>query len=173
VACFDEYMPKNETLTGGKSVPRRATSKPCKVQESNTSKKLRKKKNFVPAKTRAPARSSPEIPILCILAKSPSLGQYTRVVLKEVENKWFRELTDTDLNAVYPESKKKIVETIIKFSRKNLVVRGEIHPVSEENFGTWRATAKGIERALNEEGNWVPKYVEVASMIEAKDDESL
>ena len=50
--------------------------------------------------------------------------------------------------AVYPESKKKIVETIIKFSRKNLVGKGEIHPVSEENFGTWRATSKGIERAL-------------------------
>ena len=73
------------------------------------------------------------------------MGQHTKVVLEEVENKWFRELTEIDLKAVYPESKKKIVETIIKFSRKNLVVEGEIHPVSEENFGTWRATAKGIE----------------------------
>jgi hypothetical protein len=61
------------------------------------------------------------------------------------------------------------VETIIKFSRKNLVVRGEVHPVSEENFGTWRVTSKGIERALKEGGSWVPKYVEVNSMIETKD----
>jgi len=70
---------------------------------------------------------------------------------------------------VYPESKKKIVETITKFSRKNLVGKGEIHPVSGGNFGTWTATSKGIERALKEGENWVPKYVEIDSMIEVKD----
>jgi hypothetical protein len=163
-------MSKNESLEKEKSVPgKRTRSKSSEVQESTTSKKIRKKKSFVPAKTRAPARSSPEIPILCTLAKAPTLGQPTKVVLKEVENRWFRELTDIDLKAVYPESKKKIVETIIKFSRKNLVVKGEIYPISEENFGTWRATARGIERALKEGGSWIPKYVEIDSMIEAKD----
>ncbi|MFI5421812.1 MAG: hypothetical protein ACHQ1H_12655, partial [Nitrososphaerales archaeon] len=81
------------------------------------------------------------------------LGLQTNVVLKEVASKWFKELSLEDLMAVYPESKKKIVETIIKFSRKNLVVKGEIHPVSEENFGTWKATSKGIERTLKEGGS--------------------
>jgi hypothetical protein len=97
------------------------------------------------------------------------LGLQTNVVLMEVASTWFKELTETDLKAVYRESKKRIVETIIKFSRKNLVDKEEIHPVSEENFGTWKATSKGIERALKEGGSWLPKYVEVHSMIEAKD----
>jgi hypothetical protein len=163
-------MSKNETLTEGKSVPRKTRRKSSQVQEATPSKRIRKKKIFVSAKTRAPARRSPEIPILCVLAKSPTLGQHTKVVLREIECKWFKELTELDLKAVYSESKKKIVETIIKFSRKNLVVRGEVHPVSEENLGTSRATSKGIERALKEGGSWVPKYVEVHSMIEAGDD---
>ena len=163
-------MSKNETLTEGKSVPRKKRRKSSQVQEATPSKRIRKKKIFVSAKTRAPERRSSEIPILCILAKSPTLGQHTKVVLKEVESKWFKELTELDLKTVYSESKKKIVETIIKFSRKNLVVKGEIYPVSEENFGTWRATARGIERALKEGGSWTPKYVDIDSMIEAKDD---
>jgi hypothetical protein len=90
-------------------------------------------------------------------------------VLKEVESKWFKELTVADLKAVYPESRKKIVETIIKFSRKNLFAKGQIHPLREENFGTWKATSKGIERALNEGGDWVPKYVDVHSLVKAEE----
>src|ERR1700730_17595858 len=163
-------MSKNEALTEGSSVPRRTTRKDSELPWVLSASRKRKKRILVSVKTRAPARSSPEIPILCVLAKSPTLGQHTKVVLKEVENKWFKELTDIDLKAVYPESKKKIVETIIKFSRKNLVVKGEIHPLREKNFGTWRATSKGIERALKEGGSWVAKYVEVHSMIEAGDD---
>ncbi|MDA4129206.1 MAG: hypothetical protein OK457_00395 [Thaumarchaeota archaeon] len=164
-------MSKNESFAEGKSVPRRTNRTSSQVQEVTPSKRIRKKKTFVSAKTRAPVRSNPEIPILCVLAKSPTLGQHTKVVLKVVESKWFKELTETDLKAVYPESKKKIVETIIKFSRKNLVVKGEIHPLGEETFGTWRATPKGIERALKEGGGWVPKYVDVDSMIVAEEDE--
>jgi hypothetical protein len=170
VACFDQCMSKNEVLTEGSSVPRRIRRKSSKLQGILSPRRNRKKNIFVSAKTRAPSRSCPEVPILCVLAKSPTLGQQTKVVLKEVESKWFKELTVTDLKAVYPESKKKIVETIIKFSRKNLVVKGEIHPASEENFGTWRATSKGIERALKEGGSWIPKYVDVHSMIEAEED---
>ena len=168
MACFDPCMSKNEALTEGRSVPRKTRRTASRLQDALSYK--RKKKIFVSTKTRAPARSNPEIPILCILAKSPTLGQQTRVVLKEVESEWFRELTETDLKAVYPESKKKIVETIIKFSRKNLVVKGEIHPASEENFGTWRATQKGIERALKEQRSWTTKYVDVHSMIEIEED---
>jgi hypothetical protein len=154
-----------EEIKSGRKDKRSASS----PQASSNTGTRRKKRNFVPSKTRAPARSNPEIPILSVLSKSSLLGLQTKVVLKEVASKWFKELSLEDLMAVYPESKKKIVETIIKFSRKNLIGRGEIHPVSEENFGTWRATSKGIERALEEGGSWVPKYVEVNSMIEARD----
>ena len=128
-----------------------------------------RKKTFVSTKTKAPSRSSSEVPILCVLAKSPTLGLETKVVLKEVESKWFKELTTTDLKAIYPESRKKIVDTIIKFSRKNLVEKGQIHPASEENFGTWKATASGIDRALKEQGSWMPKYVDILSMLEDED----
>jgi hypothetical protein len=91
--------------------------------------------------------------ILCVLGRAPTLGLEAKVVLKEVESKWFSELTETDLKALYLLSRKKIVQSIIKFSKKNLIVRGEIYPVSEENFGTWKATPKGLERAIKEQGN--------------------
>jgi hypothetical protein len=162
-------MSKNEPLTENMSVPRKTRRKASQLQYAISPRRIRRKKIFASTKTRAPARSSSEVPILCVLAKSPTLGQRTKVVLKEVESKWFKELTVADLKAVYPESRKKIVETIIKFSRKNLVAKGQIHPLSEENFGTWRATPKGIERALKEGGNWVPKYVDVHSLIEGEE----
>jgi hypothetical protein len=163
-------MSKSEPATQDRTVPKKTHRKAPQLQGGNTPRRNRKKKIFVSAKTRAPARSSPEVPVLSVLARSPVLGQQTKLVLREVESKWFKELSKEDLKAVYPGSKKKIVETIIKFSRKNLVVKGEIHPVSEENFGTWRATAKGIERALKEGGNWAPKYLEIDSTVEAEDD---
>ena len=66
-------------------------------------------KKFESVITRAPARGSPEIPILCVLAKSPS-GRRTKDVLRELRSTWFKELDQTDLDAVYPESKKGVVD---------------------------------------------------------------
>jgi len=126
----------------------------------------RNPKNLVSATTRAPARSNPEIPILHVLSESHLSGVRTKLVLEQVKNEWFSELTVTDLRAVYPESKKNVVDTIIKFSRKNLVEKGLLYPANEENIGIWKITPAGTARAQKEAGNWTPKYVEIQSMIE-------
>jgi len=130
-----------------------------------------RKKRSISTTTRAPTHSSCEIPILNVLTKSPILGVRTDLVLKEVESKWFKELTTTDLGAVYPESRRKVVDTIIKFSRKNLVEKGQIHPAGVEYFGIWKATQAGIGRAMKEGGNWIPKYVKLLSMIEEEEED--
>jgi hypothetical protein len=131
----------------------------------------RKKRNYVPAKTRAPAGSGPELPILSILSRSPTSGIRTHVVLNEVKTKWFPELTLTDTNAVYPESKKKIVDSVIKFAKKHLIIKGQVFPPSTENpVGIWRITPLGIQMALKNTGNWVPKYTDVHSLMEAEEE---
>ncbi|MFI5420851.1 MAG: hypothetical protein ACHQ1H_07770 [Nitrososphaerales archaeon] len=131
----------------------------------------RKKRDYVPARTRAPTRTSPELAILSILARSPASGIRTYIVLHEVKTKWFPELTVTDTNAVYPESKKKIVDSVIKFAKKHLIMRGEVFPPSAENpMGIWRATSLGVERALKEAGNWVPKYTDVNSLVQTEEE---
>ena len=57
----------------------------------------------------------------------------------------------------------------MKFARKHLVEKGEIHPPGQDDpIGRWMATKKGIERALKEVG-WKPTYVEVSSMVEAEE----
>jgi hypothetical protein len=83
-----------------------------------------------------------------------------------VKSEWFSELTAADLRAVYPESKKAIVDTKIKFSRKNLVEKGELYPATEETIGIWKPSPAGVARAQKEAENWKPKYVEIQSMIE-------
>jgi hypothetical protein len=130
----------------------------------------RKSKTFIFTMTKAPKRGSPEVPILAILARSPETGTRTRIVLQEVERLWFRALDADDLKAVYPGSKKRVVQTVVKYARKHLIGKGEIFPPSEENpVGYWRATEKGILRAINEQGSWMPSYADVASMIEAEE----
>ena len=114
------------------------------LRESKTPRgRRRNPKNLVSAVTRSPARSSPEIPILCVLSESHLSGVRTKFVLEEVKSKWYRELTATDLRAVYSESKKNVVETVIKFSRKNLVEKGQLYPATEDSIGIWKPTVTG------------------------------
>jgi hypothetical protein len=130
----------------------------------------KKKKILIPAKTKAPASSSPEIPILTVLSRVPVGGIPTAAVLREVREKWFPSLDADDLRAVYPESKKKVVDTVVKFARKHLVAKGQVYPEGIENpVGTWKATSSGIERAFKEQEGWHARYVEVHSMIEAEE----
>ena len=83
---------------------------------------------------------------------------------------WFKELSETDLSGVYEESKKGIVDTVIKYACKHLIQKGELYAPSEENpIGTWRATPKGMKRAQSEEEGWTPTYVQVSAMIEVED----
>lgn len=79
-------------------------------------------------------------------------------VLREVV-KWFPELTEEDKNARYPESKKKIVPSVVKWSKKNLILRGEIFPPRVANEpGVWELTQKGLARAKNEAAGWNARY---------------
>ncbi len=78
-------------------------------------------------KVRGPARRNPEIPILCVLAKSPKLGLECRFVREELKRKFYPTLTLEDLQARYQKSGKKIVDSIIKFAKKHLVIRGEVY----------------------------------------------
>ena len=128
----------------------------------------RKKKNYVPAKTRAPASNSTEISVLSILSEQPTYGMPTHTVLYKVETESFRELTELDTKAVYPESKKKIVDSIVKFAKKHLIIKGHVFPPSEDHpVGVWWATPLGMERARKENSAWAPKYVEVHSSARA------
>jgi len=151
----------------------RKTGQRSALPRFEVSTKKARRKRYISARTKAPIHNSCEIPILSVLAKSPSLGLRTKMVLKEVESKWFRDLTTTDLGAVYPQSRRKVVDTIIKFSRKTLVGKGQIHPADGENFGIWKATQAGIDRAMKAEGKWIPKYTRVFSMIEAEEEKPL
>jgi len=48
---------------------------------------------------------------------------------------------------------------VIKFARKNLVIKGQIYPAGEGRpVGVWRATKMGLARASMERNDWVPRY---------------
>jgi len=83
----------------------------------------------------------------------------TRTVLQEVKSaKWFK-LSDDDLKARYPKSRRKIVDSVIKYGRKNLVLKGQILPVGEGvAIGTWKATRIGLTRYSLEGQEWKPRY---------------
>jgi len=152
----------------GRKTGRRSASPQLELSPRKT-----QRKRYVSTWTKAPAHSSCEIPILSVLAKSPNLGLRTKIVLKELESKWFKELTTTDLGAVYPQSRRKVVETIIKFSRKTLVEKGQIHPATGGKFGIWKVTQAGIDRTMKAGGGWIPKYARIFSMIEAEEEKPL
>ncbi|MFI5421097.1 MAG: hypothetical protein ACHQ1H_09035 [Nitrososphaerales archaeon] len=147
-----------------------------KIQESsatlkarvNHGKRKRKPKAYESVTIKIPSRRAPEVPILVTLAKSPD-GKRTAEVLRQVKKHWFKELSDLDLRANYPKSKKRIVDSVIKFGRKHLIGKGELYPPSEENpIGRWRATPAGVKRAQSEEGGWSPSYVESEGLIEVE-----
>jgi hypothetical protein len=72
----------------------------------------------------------------------------TKTVLQEVRSaKWFGKLSEDDLEARYPQSKKKIVDSVVKFAKKNLALKGQVFPLGKDvPYGTWKITRKGSER---------------------------
>jgi hypothetical protein len=131
------------------------------------------RKRILCVRSRSPAASASETPILCVLAKSPGHSMRARDVLREVA-RWFPELTEEDKTARYPGSKKKIVPSVIKWSKKNLVLRGEIFPprVASE-VGAWELTEKGLQRAKEGAGVWRATYsVHDAILIQKVEDRS-
>jgi hypothetical protein len=117
-------------------------------------------------KVRGPARRNPEIPILCVLSKSPKLGLKCRFVREELKRKFYPALTLKDLEARYQKSGKKIIDSIIKFAKKHLVLRGEVYALGTLcNRGTWKITPLGLERMLKDESSWFPKYSEYLGYV--------
>ncbi|HXQ92931.1 MAG TPA: hypothetical protein VN739_07970 [Nitrososphaerales archaeon] len=137
------------------------SDKRIQSNENKKSPKLRQTTSKIVTKimARAPTSSACEIPILSVLFKEQLTGVPTKTVLQEVmSEKWFK-LSDDDLKARYPKSRRKIVSSVIKFSRKNLVIKGQILPVGEEvPIGTWKATRIGLARYAMECKEWTRKY---------------
>jgi len=132
--------------------------------QGNKNKKSPKIKQTRPIKVitrimaRAPTSSACEIPILSVLFKEQEVGVPTKTVLQEVRSaKWF-ELSDDDLKARYPKSRRKIIDSVIKYARKNLVLKGAILPVGDVPIGTWKATGPGLGWFAMKKYEWRPRY---------------
>ncbi len=108
-----------------------------------------------------PARSAAEIPILLLLSSSPEGEMTTKSVLHELRNgKWFSELRMEDKEVVYEKSRKNALDTILKFSKKSLVIKKQVFPVGEVEVGVWKITESGIDRARKEGASWRATYSE-------------
>ncbi len=160
VACLEKGLKELQPIEKTKS-DENQTMKGSRAKRAKTTTRVRSK---------AQTASTCEIPILSVLSNAPVNGVSTRQVLQEVRSsKWFSELDDDDRRARYPKSKKTIVDSIIKFAKKNLVLKGEIYAVSEDKpLGIWRITQKGLIRSAMEGNNWSPRYTihEDAILIE-------
>ncbi|HXQ92831.1 MAG TPA: hypothetical protein VN739_07470 [Nitrososphaerales archaeon] len=95
-----------------------------------------------------------------VLSKAPDVGVQTRTVLQEVRSaRWFGKLDDDDRKARYQGSRRKITDSVIKWSKKNLVAKGEIFPPGDGcQVGVWKITQKGLKRAKEEITGWSPFY---------------
>jgi hypothetical protein len=108
--------------------------------------------------SKSPTSSCAEIPILHVLSHAPENGLPARAVIKEVaeSGKWFSKLDEDDLAARYENSRRRIVEIVLRYSRKNLVAKGQIYPPGIRP-GIWQITQKGLER-ISRNDNWRAKY---------------
>jgi hypothetical protein len=129
-------------------------------QRGEAEQSRKKRKQIVSIRATSPAPAACEIPILLVLSRNPEKGVRAKIVVQEVaSSSWFPKLTEDDRQARYVRSHKKITSTVIRFSRENLVLRGEIFaPESECREGFWRATPKGLERARMHGGEWIARY---------------
>ena len=123
-------------------------------------------------KVLGPARRNPEIPILQILSTSPKLGLTCKFVREQVKQKYYPKLSSEDLEARYQTSGKKVVDSVIKFAKKHLAMRGQIYPIGPDcEKGTWKITPLGVERMLKEDGAWAPQYSEYFACVPIEDEE--
>jgi len=126
--------------------------------------RTRKKRKSIERRVVAmlPARSSAEIPILLLLASSPSGEMTTKSVLHELrKGKWFGKLRAEDKEVVYEKSRKNALDTILKFSKKSLVIKKQVFPVgSASEVGVWKITESGIDRVRKEGASWRATYSE-------------
>jgi hypothetical protein len=127
-------------------------------QNSKSARSTRKK--IFRVRSQSPASGSTEIPILCVLSRAPDLQMRAKAVLQEVTGpKWFPNLSEEDRKARYPRSKRKIVESVAKWSKKDLVLSNQIYsPQEVTNPGMWKLTAKGLARAKVDASGWTARY---------------
>jgi len=115
---------------------------------------------------KAPSRNNAEVPILSILAAAPGNEMKTKLVLQELRTKWFSELNENDSGAVYEKSRKNLFDSIVKYSKKQLVLKGQIFPIGENcEFGKWKITELGLERARSELNSWNPRYTQRSAIL--------
>jgi hypothetical protein len=139
------------------------------VQDSrnNTPQKTRRTKGtkvITQVNAKSPASSSCAIPILAVLSESPDNGIEAKAVIREVI-KWFDRLDDQDVNARYAKSKKKITQTVVKYQKKTLAMKGQVFPADGKTLGIWRITSKGSERVMKEKDTWVPRYTRHTGIV--------
>jgi hypothetical protein len=120
--------------------------------------KVRKKKIIISAKIKTPSRNASEFPILLTLSRAQGYSLKTKIVLQLVR-KSFDELDENDLRARYRISGQNVVNTIIKFSKKQLVSKKLVYPVGENcELGTWKLTTAGLQRARDGGADWRARY---------------
>lgn len=137
---------------------------PLRSKRNDT--KSSSKKTIVQRKVtaKAPTSSSCELPILKILSSAKDHQLSAREVIVEIlsNGDWFDDLTEDDLQARYPNSRRKIVETRIKFARKNLTLKNQLYPCDETRdhpLGIWQIADDGLDRLKkNGDEEWKPKY---------------
>jgi hypothetical protein len=131
--------------------------------KNRVARNLRRSKKRTVARSviaRLPSRNAAEVPTLLILSGAPSGAMPTKAVLHELRcGKWFSELKPEDKEVVYEKSRKNVLDTILKFSKKALVVKKQVFPVREASeVGVWKITESGIERARKEGADWRATY---------------
>ena len=135
-------------------------------------KKQKRMQALTLVKVHGPSRRSPEVPILCVLSKSPKLGLRCKFVREQVKRKYYPDLSGEDLEARYQNSGKKVTDSVIKFAKKHLVLKGMICAIGPDcEKGTWKITPLGVERMLKEANAWVPKYSEYLACVPIEEDE--
>ena len=135
-------------------------------------KKQKRMQALTLVKVRGPARRNPEIPILCVLSRSPKLGLRCKFVREQVKRKYYPILSGDDLEARYQNSGKKVTDSVIKFAKKHLVLKGQVYAIGPDcEMGTWKITPQGVERLLKEENTWIPKYSEYFAYVPIEEDE--
>ena len=88
--------------------------------------------------------------------------------------KFYPALSFEDLEARYQKSGKKIVDSVIKFAKKHLVLRSEVYAVDRGcKRGIWRITPIGLERMLKEESDWIPKFSEYLGYVPTTEDDGV
>jgi hypothetical protein len=148
------------------------TSTPRFAIFQRRAKKQKSMQALTLVKVHGPSRRNPEVPILCVLSKSPRLGLRCKFVLDQVKQKYYPKLSYEDIQARYENSGKKVSDSIIKFARKHLVLKGMIYAIGLEcEKGTWKITPLGLERMLKEENAWVPNYSEYWANVPIEEDD--